>query len=186
MSQIFIISAPSGAGKTTICKKILEQSPNIAYSVSYTTRKPRNGEKHGIDYYYISVEEFEQGIKNDKWAEWAKVHDNYYGTSSVFLQKCLNENTHVLLDIDVQGAKKIMANFPKTSVPIFIMPPSIEELKHRLTNRQTDSPDVIEKRLNNALTEIKHKDDYKHIVVNDQLDLAMNEIIKIIESADEN
>jgi len=176
--NLFIISAPSGAGKTTLCNKVRELFSNINYSISYTTRSPRTGEKNGIDYFFISKEEFIEGIKADKWVEWAEVHGNYYGTSSEFLIKILNEGENLLLDIDVQGAMQIKGKFPD-AITIFIMPPSLEVLKNRLVSRETDSPEVIAKRMENAKKEIDQKSQYQYILVNDDLSKAIKEFVDI-------
>jgi len=180
MSKVFIISAPSGCGKTTICKEILKKFPELSYSISYTTRSPRKGEVNGKDYNFISIEEFENGIKQNKWAEWAKVHDNYYATSAFYINENISQNISTLLDIDVLGTNQILIKYPD-AITIFIMPPSIEVLKKRLIKRGTDSDQVIEKRLLNAQKEIEQKHIYKHIVVNDILDQAINDVSNIIK-----
>jgi guanylate kinase len=177
--NLFILSAPSGAGKTTLCRAILKHFTKIQYSISHTTRSPRPGEKDGIDYFFTTAEDFLNGIKNGSWSEWAKVHDNYYGTSIEFLDKTLLSGSDVLLDIDVQGAMQIMKQYPK-AITIFIMPPSIETLQERLQSRGTDPDEVIEKRLQNAKEEIAQKGLYQHVVVNDRLEDAEQELFQII------
>lgn len=179
--NLFIISAPSGAGKTTLCHALLKQFPHMRYSISYTTRAPRPGEKDGVDYHFISREEFEAGFGNRQWAEWATVHGNYYGTSALFLENEIAAGRNILLDIDVQGAKQVLNRYPQ-SVAIFIMPPSMAVLEDRLQSRDTDSPAEIEKRLKNAEKEIAQKGFYHHVVVNDTLSLAIKELIDIIAS----
>lgn len=179
--RIFILSAPSGAGKTTLCCALLERKPDMLYSVSYTTREKRRGEKNGIDYYFISTDKFEQGIRDQKWAEWAKVHGNYYGTSAEFLNKALTEGCDILLDIDVQGTEQILKRYPK-SISIFILPPSLEALKQRLERRGTDSKAVIDRRLRDAEKELARKDLYTHIIVNDDLPEAIEKLTEIVES----
>lgn len=181
MRKLFIISAPSGAGKTTLCREVLKRFKDITYSISYTTRKPRNGEQDGIDYHFITKEEFKRKIKNNKWAEWAEVYGNFYGTSTEFLDTCLASGKHILLDIDVQGSMQIKKRYPD-SIAIFIMPPSSETLRARLESRGTDSRQVIERRLEIAKKEMKKKDLYRHVIINDQLSKAVSELIKIIES----
>ena len=178
---LFILSAPSGTGKTTLCNAVLKVIPDIVFSVSYTTRPPRPGERQGIDYYFISRAEFEQKIKGGKWAEWARVHDNYYGTSAEFLDDALLKRQNVLLDIDVQGAGQIRKRYPGC-VTVFIMPPSMEALKERLESRQTDDAQTILKRLANAEKEIAQKGFYRHIIVNDNLQTAVNELVALISS----
>ena len=182
MNNIFIISAPSGAGKTTICNNILQKFFQLAYSISHTTRKPRKGETNGVEYFFISKEEFEQGIKEKKWAEWASVYDNYYGTSVDFLNGIIESGKFVLLDIDVQGAKQLIEKYPDC-ITIFIMPPSMEVLKERLTLRETDTKEIIEKRMKNAQKEMQEKEMYKYIVINDDLQMAINEVSDIFDNA---
>lgn len=177
--NLYVVSAPSGTGKTTLCHIIMNTFDNIGYSISHTTRKPREGESHGVDYYFISKEEFEIMVKDEGLAEWAEVHGNYYGTSVAFLDENLKAGRDVLLDIDVNGARQIVKKFPE-AVTIFIMPPSVEILRERLLSRATDSLETIEKRLNNARDEIAEKDFYRHIVVNDDLNVASNEMKDLI------
>ncbi|MGD9731381.1 MAG: guanylate kinase [Desulfamplus sp.] len=179
--RIFVISAPSGAGKSTLCSKITALFPDLEYSVSHTTREPRSGEKDGADYFFISVEEFKDRIKNNLWAEWAEVHGNFYGTSLKFIQDKTAQGSHLLLDIDVQGAKQFKRSFPE-AVTIFIMPPSIEALEQRLKKRATDSDEVIVKRIANAKGEIAQSSFYDHIVVNDELERASKELLSIVDS----
>ncbi len=175
---LFVVSAPSGAGKTTLCNMMRKRFPDIAYSISHTTRPPRKGEKNGVDYYFISKDEFETRIKNRRWVEWAKVHDNYYGTSLDFIESSVNKGKILLLDIDVQGAKQIKSAFPD-AVTIFIMPPSFEVLENRLKERGTDGDEVIARRLENALAEMEEKAFYDHVIVNDDLDTAEKEMGEI-------
>ncbi len=179
--KIFVVSAPSGAGKTSICTKILNLFPKISYSISHTTRSPRNNEQDGVDYFFIAKDEFKKRIDNNYWAEWAKVHDNYYGTSLKFIKDKVLQGESLMLDIDVQGAKQITKSFPE-AITIFIMPPSFEVLEQRLRRRGTDSEEVIEKRLKNAVKEIEQKTFYKHIIVNDDLNIAVNEMTDIISA----
>jgi len=177
--HLFIISAPSGAGKTTLCKALLTRLPILVYSVSYTTRKPRLDEKEGVDYHFIDKEEFENGIKNKAWAEWAKVHGNYYGTAVNALDQAMNTGKSLLLDIDVQGTIQILAHYPD-AVTVFIMAPSMQILKERLEKRSGDSQATIHKRLENAKKEIAQKGTYRYIVINDQLSRAIDELYSII------
>ena len=178
--HLFIISAPSGAGKTTLAKSILERYADILYSVSYTTRKPRSVEQDGVDYNFISKQDFEKGIREGRWAEWAQVYGYYYGTSGEFIDGGLSSGQDILLDIDVQGTIQILKKYPD-SVTIFILPPSMKILKKRLEIRATDSPQVIEKRLVYARKEIAQKDLYRHIVVNDNLSRAIEELSSILK-----
>jgi guanylate kinase len=178
---LFILSAPSGAGKSTLCRAVLDHFPDMLYSISYTTRQPRKGERDGVHYYFIARDEFKKGIERGQWAEWAQVHDNYYGTSADLLDRGLNGGQDILLDIDVQGMGQIQASYP-AGITIFIMPPSLEILRCRLEARGTDSSEVIAVRLRNAQQEMAQKDRYRHIIINDQLADATAELIGIIEN----
>ena len=178
--KLFVVSAPSGAGKTTLVRQVLKRFETLSYSVSHTTRAPRGNEKDGVDYFFVSVAEFKEKIAKGGWLEWAKVHDNYYGTSKSFVDGCLQRGKSLLLDIDVQGAEQIMAS-GLNPVSIFIMPPSFEILSERLQNRGTDSLAVIEKRLENAKAEMAKKDRYQYVVVNDDLDTALKELGSIFK-----
>jgi len=179
--HLFIVSAPSGAGKTTLCKLLSERFPEILFSISFTTRPPRASETDGIDYYFIPKDEFVKGIENSRWAEWAEVHDNFYGTSSEFLDRKLTAGHDILLDIDVQGMLQILRRYPD-SITIFIMPPSPDVLRSRLESRSTDTQDVIATRLVNAEKEMAAKDRYRYIIVNDRLPEAAAELISIYEA----
>lgn len=179
--HLFIVSAPSGAGKTTLCKLLSERFPEILFSISFTTRSPRASETDGIDYYFIPKDEFVKGIENSRWAEWAEVHDNFYGTSSEFLDRKLAAGHDILLDIDVQGMLQILRRYPD-SITIFIMPPSPDVLRSRLESRSTDTQDVIATRLVNAEKEMAAKDRYRYIIVNDRLPEAAAELISIYEA----
>lgn len=180
-AHLFIISAPSGGGKTTLCREVRKRFADMLYSVSYTTREPRNGEQEGVHYHFIDKTDFETGIAAGKWAEWALVHGNYYGTSAVFLDNGLAEGQDILLDIDVQGTRQILKRYPDT-VAIFIRPPSLEVLQQRLVARGTDSADIVAVRLKNAQKEMAQQDLYHHVIVNDQLSIAVSELIEIIEN----
>jgi guanylate kinase len=177
--RLFIVSAPSGAGKTTLCRAAMLRCPNLAYSISYTTRPQREGETHGIDYYFISRREFEEGIESGKWLEWAFVHDHFYGTSRDQVEHQLGCGRDILLDIDVNGCAQIVKQFPE-SITIFIMPPSLSALRKRLENRRTDAPEIIARRLETAKLEIARKDLYRHIVINDRLDEATERFVDIL------
>jgi guanylate kinase len=179
--RLFIISGPSGSGKTTLCKAVLKKIPDMLYSVSFTTRKPRNGEENGVDYHFITTKDFKDKIKSGKWAEWAEVHGNYYGTSAQFLDKTLDSGSDIILDIDVQGTIRLFERHPD-SVTIFIMPPSIDELKRRLESRNTDCSDTVARRLENAKKELAKKDLYLHVILNDQLHEAIQKLLAVIET----
>ena len=176
----FILSAPSGAGKTTLCRAILEQFPAMRYSISHTTRKPRPGEVNGIDYFFITPDEFQERLGENRWAEWANVHGNYYGTSVDFLESQSAAGHDVLLDIDVQGAKQILARYPDHTVTIFIMPPSMTVLKERLIARGAENNAEMEKRLQNAVGEMAQKDLYQHVIVNDHLPESIRKLSALI------
>jgi len=178
--NLFIVSAPSGAGKTTLCREVLKQIKGMEYSVSYTTRMPRKGEENKIDYYFITKEAFKEKIKSGKWAEWAEVYGNFYGTSAEFLDARLTAGINLLLDIDVQGTIQIKKKYPD-SITIFIMPPSLETLRTRLESRGTDNQHTIEMRLAIAEKEMKKKDLYRHIIINDNLSTAVSELIRAIK-----
>ncbi|HIJ57693.1 MAG TPA: guanylate kinase [Deltaproteobacteria bacterium] len=179
--HLLILSAPSGAGKTTIRNALCRRFPGTKYSVSYTTRSPRTGEKAGRDYHFIDKSQFEAGIEADRWAEWAVVHGNYYGTSGEFIDHWLARGEDILLDIDVQGTVKILKRYPQ-AVTIFILPPSMDVLRQRLESRGTDSQADIERRLSEAKREMMEKSRYRHLVINDDLSSAIDELASIIKS----
>ena len=166
-----VISGPSGAGKGTLVKMLTQEFPNITFSVSYTTRSPRRGEKQGIDYFFVDKERFKELVERDFFAEWAQVHGNFYGTPKIEIEQRLDKGLDVIFDIDVQGARKLKQNL-KDGVFVFIMPPGIEELRDRLEKRGTDSKEVVEKRLKNAKKEIDAAREFDFIVVNDILSEA--------------
>ncbi len=178
---LFILSAPSGAGKSTLCRAVLDRFPDLMYSVSYTTRPPRTGERDQVDYFFIGKSEFEAGIAHGRWAEWAEVHGNYYGTSMEILSRGLNAGRDILLDIDVQGMRQIRDKFPD-GITIFIVPPDMETLRRRLQSRATESSESIAVRLQNAQTEMSQKDLYRHVIVNAELVDAIDELITVIEA----
>ncbi len=179
--RLFIVSAPSGAGKTTLTRKLLDRFDQLSYSVSHTTRNPRGGEVDGKDYFFINKVEFQTLIDEGQMLEWARVHDNFYGTSRTFVDEQLTKGKSILLDIDVQGGRQIMDTDLKP-VSIFIMPPCLGALEDRLRGRGTDSPEVIKKRLDNAGDEMEQRSFYDHVVVNDDLDSALAEFSAIMEN----
>ena len=176
---LFIVSAPSGAGKSTLCRRLRERLPHLRYSVSATTRPPRNGEVDGEDYVFIDIDTFKAGIREGRWAEWAEVHGNFYGTSADFIDRERAAGHDVLLDIDVQGAAQLRRAYPD-AVTIFIMPPSTAVLRSRLERRGADRPEVIEKRLANAREEMAQRGCYQYVVVNDCLEAAVDDLTTII------
>jgi len=178
--RLFILSAPSGAGKTTLCRALIKHFNDMLYSVSYTTREPRKDEINGADYNFISKEDFTVKIKEGKWAEWAEVHGNFYGTSARFLNKAIASGRDVLLDIDVEGTGQILKRYPD-SITVFIMPPTLEILRKRIKSRGADSMEVIEKRMKNAEEEISRRGIYRHVIINDSLQEAVAELVGIVD-----
>lgn len=178
-TSIFVISSPSGGGKTTICRKVIMSLPGLKRSVSLTTRNMRKAEKQNIDYRFVSKNDFLKKIKANAFAEWAKVLDNYYGTPKDNIEACLRQGKDVILSIDIRGALQIKKTYP-AAVLIFILPPSLKELKNRLENRRTDSRAEIKKRLTLARKEIVYAKKYDYAVVNDSLNKAVMDVKSII------
>ncbi|RJR21881.1 MAG: guanylate kinase [Nitrospiraceae bacterium] len=176
---LFVISAPSGAGKTTLCLKLLKKNPDIKLSVSFTTRKPRSRETNNVDYTFVSKARFMKMIDKGEFAEWATVHGNLYGTSIKRLKELNSAGYDIILDIDTNGARQLKKRY-ENAIYIFILPPSFEVLKERLVDRRTDSGEVIARRLDNAKNEIACYKDYDYIVVNDRLDKAYRELESIV------
>lgn len=177
--NIFVISAPSGAGKTTLCKEILRVMPNLRFSVSFTTRKPRTGEIDGRDYVFVDPDRFRGMIEEGEFVEWAYVHGNYYGTSRKALSQIIESGQDVILDIDVQGAKQIKSNLNE-GVYIFVLPPSLDALRERLYGRGQNPPEEIEKRMKRALEEIREYKDYDYVIVNNIFEEALDALRSII------
>ena len=180
---ILILSGPSGCGKSTLLKEIYKNIDNYYFSISTTTRAPRTGEKDGVDYYFVNKESFEKDIEDGNFLEWAKVHDNYYGTSLKPIVEALNEGKLVIFDIDVQGHKIVRKKLNSQVTSVFITTPSLTILKDRLYSRNSDSKDIIEKRLINAKEEINSFLDYDYLIVNDDLEKATKEILAIANTA---
>lgn len=179
---ILVLSAPSGAGKQTLVRKLKERLGSVATTTSVTTRAPRPGERHGEDYFFLTPEEFLHRRNNDAFAEWAEVHGNFYGTLKEELQRCLDQGDDVIMELDVQGMRNLRAlEFPILSV--FLMPPSLEELERRLRSRGADSDDDIALRLNNAKDEMASRHEFDHVVVNDEIDRAADELERLIHEA---
>jgi guanylate kinase len=178
--KVIVIVAPSGTGKSTLMKFIHQEFPQLQESISTTTRKARSGEKHGVHYFFESVENFKKRIDNDEFLEWALVHSNYYGTSKAFVTEKISQGIDIIFDIDVQGADSFKSFFGEKAHIIFIEPPSLECLKERLINRATDPIEVINERISNAEKELLRKDDYDYCVMNDDLEKAQQQLKKII------
>ena len=180
---ILVLSGPSGAGKSTIISGASEQIGEFYFSISTTTREPRVGEKHGKDYYFVTKEEFEEDIKAGAFLEYAKVHDNYYGTSLRPVKEALDSGKLVIFDIDVQGHRLVRAKLDDITTSAFITPPTLKELETRLKARCTDDDEVIAKRVLNAKEEIEAIGEYDFIIVNDSIDKAVEEFIIVAKAA---
>ena len=187
---LIVVSAPSGAGKSTLCDRLLAESPDVVYSVSCTTRPPRGEEQDGVAYYFSTPEVFEQRVREGAFLEHATVHDNRYGTLKETVRSAMAAGKSVMMDIDVQGAAQVreaLAGLPDDDamvqgfVDVFIEPPSLEVLRQRLEGRGEDAPEVIERRLNNAAQEMACADAYRHRVINDDLDTALDELRGILD-----
>ena len=176
---LFVVSAPSGAGKTTLCKGITDSLENLTHSISYTTRNPRPGEIDGRDYYFVTADRFRDMVQAGDFAEYAEVHTNLYGTSKRVLDDMIKEGVDVILDIDTQGARQIKDHFA-TAVFVFIMPPSMAILEERLRNRKSDREDEIRKRMQRAVDEIRDYGLYDYIVVNRDFERALSELRSIV------
>lgn len=178
---LIVVSGPSGAGKDTICQKLIKENSNIWMSVSMTTRKPRPLEKDGVDYFFVSSEEFENKINDNTFLEYASYNDNYYGTPKDKVEEKLNEGKDVILVIDINGAVSIKKIIP-SALFIFIMPPDMETLKNRLIGRKTESKDKVVKRFITAYNEVNNYKKYNYVVVNDKVEDAVNKVKSIIQS----
>ena len=178
--HLFVISAPSGAGKTTILKAVLASLPAVGFSVSHTTRKPRPGEINGQDYFFVDVEEFKRLRQDGDFLEWAEVHGNFYGTSGRAVTSQLERGQDIILDIDVQGARQLQGRPELDATFIFIAPPSVAELERRLSGRQTETAATIALRLRNAEAELQAAHGYDYIIINDDLDQARAMLTAII------
>ncbi|MEL6448406.1 MAG: guanylate kinase [Pseudomonadota bacterium] len=176
--RLVVISAPSGAGKTTLVRGLIDRDPRFEFSVSYTTRDKRPTETDGEDYHFVTRDEFERLRKAGEFLEFAQVFDNFYATGRPAVESLLAKGKHVIVEIDWQGAQQVRARLPEC-ISIFIVPPSVRALEERLRNRQTDSEAVIRRRLQDSITDLSHWDEFDYIVVNDDLDTALDELAGI-------
>jgi len=179
--NLYVVAAPSGAGKTTLVRLLLEREP-VQLSISWTTRGPRPGEENGREYHFTTVDEFQAMISRQEFLEWAEVHGNYYGTSKKWIADRLAGGSDVLLEIDWQGAQQVRAEFPE-AIGVFILPPSMEELTRRLTGRGTDAAEVIERRLAAAQAEMRHVGEFDYVIVNDRLELALDDLCAVVRAS---
>ena len=179
--HLFIVSALSGAGKTTLVRLLLEKDPGIRVSISSTTRPPRTGENDGREYHFVDVQYFLEMVSRGDFLEWAEVHGNYYGTSRRWIEAEMTAGRDVLLEIDWQGAQQVRKAFP-SAIGIFILPPSLEELKSRLSGRGTDSAETIARRIAAARDEMRHVDEFDYVIINDDLQQALDNLRSIVSA----
>ncbi len=179
---VLVVSAPSGAGKTTLCQKLLAADPEISFSVSYTTRKPRPREKNGVDYFFVDQDTFEKMIEEEAFLEWAKVYDHYYGTAKAQVEEAISQGRDILLDIDVQGAFQVREKLGRDAVLVFILPPSLTELERRLRSRGTEDEETIKRRLSFARQEIARAKEFDYLVCNQELARAFDEFWSILKA----
>lgn len=177
--NIFVITAPSGAGKSSLVQKVCTEHPDIQVSVSHTTREKRNGEIEGINYFFINKTQFEQMLANNEFLEYALVYDHYYGTNINTINQLLATGKDIILEIDWQGAKQIKQLMPE-AVLIYILPPSLAELEKRLTTRATDSQDIIKYRMSLAVEDMSHAPDFDYVIINDNFNVAAQDLYSII------
>lgn len=182
IGNLFIVAAPSGAGKTTLVSLLLENDPQIRVSISHTTRAPRPGEENGREYHFIDVPAFLDKVQHGEFLEWAEVHGNYYGTSKKWIESEMSSGRDVLLEIDWQGAQQVRKSFPK-AIGIFVLPPSMDVLKTRLSGRGTDSAEVIARRIAAAHDEMRHVDEFDYVIINDTLQQAVGDLQAIVRAA---
>jgi len=179
MANLFIIAAPSGCGKTSLVEALIKKTKNLCVSVSHTTRPPRPDEVNGINYYFVSINEFEEMIKNNAFVEHATVFDNHYGSSTKLIREKLDEGVDVILEIDWQGARQVKENMPN-AISIFILPPSNEALLGRLKQRAQDNDETIKKRMSDAQNQMQHFNEFDYLVINDDFNSALNDLNLII------
>lgn len=181
MSNLFVIAAPSGCGKTSLVKALIEQTKDLCVSISHTTRTARPGEEHGKNYFFVSKKEFDQINKNNGFIESAKVFDNYYGSAKQTVKDLLKSETDVILEIDWQGARQVKEVFTN-AISIFILPPSKDALRKRLTNRGQDNQAIIDRRMQDAVSEMQHFSEFDYLVINDNFDKALEDLSIIVSS----
>ncbi|MGJ3233208.1 MAG: guanylate kinase [Oceanicaulis sp.] len=179
---MLVLSSPSGAGKTTLSKRLIAQNPDLVLSISATTRKPRPGEEDGKDYYFLSEEEFLAKTKGGEFYEWAKVFDHYYGTPKAAVEEALDEGRDVVFDIDWQGARVLAEVAPADVVRVFILPPSVKLLRERLKKRAQDTDEIIDGRMSRAKSEIEHWAEYDYVVINDDFSRALEKLTEILHA----
>ena len=177
--RLFVFAAPSGAGKTTLVHAMVAKHPELRFSISYTTRKPRRNEANGVDYLFVDELEFMRLRDAGEMLEYAEVFDHYYATSRSQVEKHLADERNVILEIDWQGARQVRESMPEC-ITVFILPPSVEELERRLRDRRTDAPEVIERRLRDALSDMSHWDEFDYVIINDDLDTAVADLEAVL------
>ena len=180
--KLIVLSSPSGGGKSTLANHLMTLYPEIRFSVSCTTRKIREGEVHGKDYFFLSKEEFKEKIANGEFAEYEQIFGNYYGTLKSEIKKHINSGNSILFDVDVKGAVSLRRNFPEDTLLIFIYPPSLDELQRRLEKRRTESEEELNTRLERAKEELTYKDKFDYAILNDDLKIAFDDLEKVIKS----
>jgi guanylate kinase len=180
---LLVVSGPSGCGKSSLLKEVYKHIDHYYFSISTTTREKRKGEINGVDYYFVSKEDFEKDIQEGNFLEYAKVHDNYYGTSLKPILKALDQSKLVIFDIDVQGHSIIRKKLNDITTSVFITTPTLDELKNRLNKRATDSKEIIQKRIENAKYEIDFINEYDYLIINDDLQVAANELVSIAKAS---
>ncbi|RIX47435.1 MAG: guanylate kinase [Rhodocyclales bacterium GT-UBC] len=180
--NLYVVAAPSGTGKTTLVRMLLDSEPDVRLSISFTTRTPRTGEADGVAYHFIDAAEFRAMIGRQEFLEWAEVHGNFYGTSKKWIADQLSAGADVLLEIDWQGAQQVRKIFPQ-AIGIFILPPSMEELERRLTGRGTDSADVIARRLAAAQAEMRHVEEFDYVIINNRLEEAFADLLAVVRAS---
>lgn len=180
--HLYIVAAPSGAGKTTLVRMLLERDSEIRLSVSSTTRAPRTGEQDGREYQFVDVQQFLDRVSQGEFLEWAEVHGNYYGTSKRWIEAEMTAGRDVLLEIDWQGAQQVRKAFPK-AIGVFILPPSMDALKARLSGRGTDSAETIARRIAAARDEMRHVDEFDYVIINDDLQQALDNLLAVVSAS---